>query len=725
MKRQLNKTEVVLQQDQSDCAVACLLTIIKFHNGSGTNEAVRRLSGTNAIGTTLLGLFQASQSLGFDALGCVGDIDSLAQEDKPCILHVQLEGKLLHYVVCFGVDGRNPEKNFVIGDPSKGLVFLSRLELDEIWRSKACLILKPNDKFQTVTDKLKAKKIWIKKLIKEDIALLTLASIIGVFVSALGLTMAMFSRYLIDDIFPKRNFAKLNIGIAMIFILLIYKEFLSAIRQYFLLRQSKEFNIRIIDFFYTHLLRLPKLFFDTRKIGDLTARLNDTSRIQRVISQLAGSLVIDSLVSIASIIFIFKYSWQIGCISIIAIPAFYLIIFFHNSKILNAQRAVMNSYAMTEANYISTLQGIEPIKNADKIILFADINKSIFQNYQDNLYLLGKIQIRLSLVANCFVAIFIVVILMFASYKVLNNQLKAGELMAILGMCGSMLPSIANLAMISVPINEAKIAFDRMFEFGIVKKELDEKEGKYLSEINSLQFQQVSFRFAGHQQLLKNISLVLRKGEIIALTGENGSGKSTFSQIIQRFYLHENGQILINEKLLLNELSISSWRNLIGVVPQQIHIFNGTVLENIAFDDAALKPDEVVDFLKKNALFHFFEKLPQSLLTIVGEEGINLSGGQKQLIAIARALYKKPQILILDEATSAMDRQVEQYVVKLLLQLKKDMAIIFITHRLHVLKSFCDKIYLLENGTITAAGNHEELLKSNNLYSRYWCDIIN
>ena len=719
----INKKTFVLQHEQRDCGVACLLSIIKYYGGNNNIDNLRKLSGTNITGTTLLGLYQAAIQTGFDAQGCEANMEALIKHNSPVILHVILENNFQHYIVCYeNYKNDKGETIFVIGDPGVGITNISVDKLQQIWKTKACLTLIPNKNFikaeQTKNEKIK----WFKKLLKEDVTLLSASVFIGVAIAVLGLVMAIFSQKLIDDILPKKNFTKLYLGISLVFALLLIKEFFSYIRQFLLLTQSKEFNIRIIDFFYNHILMLPKQFFDTRKIGELTARLNDTQRIQRVISQIIGNVIIDSLISIASFAFIFIYSWKIGIFAIITLPFYFILIFSKNKKILTGQRQIMSNYALAESNYISTIQGIEPIKNYNKQNLFAKSNKSIYQNFQNSIFSLGKVQINLSLLANIFGVSFLISVLFYTSHQVLNNNLKTGELIAIIGICGSLLPSIANLALIAIPINEAKIAFDRMFEFTSINPETSIKNNE-ISIFESLKVENLSFRFAGRNRILNDVSFEISKGEIIAIVGENGCGKSTLTQIIQKHYAQETGNIYINKNLSLLDISNESWRNIIGVVPQNIHIFNGTVIENIAFDDASTKPQEVIQFLNKFGFINFINQLPQSFVTLIGEEGINLSGGQKQIITLARALYHKPQLLILDEATASMDKQTEDFTIKLLNNIKKETGIIFITHKLNILNKFCDKIYILENGKINNFGNHNYLIKYENLYSNFWNEI--
>jgi ATP-binding cassette subfamily B protein len=718
------QNSLVLQQDHSDCGVVCLLSIIKYYGGTSNIETIRKLSGTNITGTTLLGLYQAAASLGFNAEGCEADIAALFKHPSPVILHVVIDEKLEHYVVCFGTQiNKNNESEFIIGDPARGILYLNEDKLSTIWKSNICLTLEPNEKFEKDTDVKLKKRKWIKELIKDDYPLLGIAVIIGIAIAILGIIMSLFSQRLIDDILPKKNLLKLNLGIGLVFLLLIIKEGLSVIRQYFLISQSKKFNTRIISIFYSKLVNLPKPFFDTRKIGELTARLNDTTRIQRVISQIVGNVVIDTLVAVVVFVVLFNYSWKIAVASLFILPVYFILIYRNNKKIIDGQRNIMSSYAMSESNYISTLQGIEPIKNYNKQELFSKSNNLIYGKYQDEVFSFGKIQIKLGFIANSFGVIFLLGVLLYSSHQVLSNHLKVGELMAILGLCSTLLPSIANLALISIPINEAKIAFDRMFEFASLSPEIDSTTID-LYQFETLRLENVLFRFAGRSPLLSDISFEVKKGEIVAIIGENGCGKSTLTQIISKNYEIESGDIIINEDYKISNVSFGSWRKIIGIVPQQPYIFNGTILENIAFEDASINPEKVFHFINDFGFDDFVNSFPQSYRTIVGEEGINLSGGQKQMIALARSLYHKPQLLILDEATAAMDRYSEQFVLNLLTKIKSDMGIIFITHRLHVLKRFCDRIYIIENGMTLNNGTHESLLQSKNIYSSYWNDLI-
>lgn len=712
------RTSHVLQHDQSDCGVACLQSLIRFYGGDESLEHLRKLSGTSKQGTSLLGLYQAAQQLGFDARGNEADIQALIDHGKPVILHVVMEKTRQHYIVCYTYK----DDSFIIGDPASGVSQYTKEELSEIWLSKTCLTLEPNTSFKKTTNKNTDKRKWFFSTIEKDYRIISFSLLLGVVMAILGMTMAVFSQKLIDDILPSKNLSKLITGIFLVAFLLFIRIGFNAFRDYFLIRQSKDFNNRIIDRFYNTLLHLPKSFFDSRKLGDFVARLNDTQRIQRVINKVVGSVVIDVLVTLTSLGLIIVYSWQSALIVLFSLPLYAILLYRFNQPIISLQKEVMSAYAMNESNYISSIGGIQSIKNNNKQAVFRKTNQLIYGNFQDKSFNLGKINIKLGVFSSVFSTLFLVGILAYGSIEVYHDRLQLGELMAILGVSGSLLPSVANLALISIAINEARVAFNRMFEYASIAPE--ESGEIAINEFKKAEAKNVSFRFPGNSLLLKDINLSIKSGECVVLVGESGTGKSTLIELFQKNLIPESGAIEVNEHDSLNAIKLDKWRTIIGVVPQKTEVFNANLLTNITFGDE-VNPEEFDAFCKDFGFNPFLKQLPQGLATILGEEGINLSGGQLQMLGLMRALYKKPKFLLLDEFTSAMDRNTEKIALDIITRLKKDIGVLFITHRLNIVPKVADTIYVLENKRIELKGTHAQLLSTSNFYSEYWKELSN
>lgn len=329
MYKQAAKT-FVLQHGQSDCGAACLASIIQFHGGVQTIERIREMSGTSAEGVSLLGLLQAAEKFGFDTEGLVAEsVENLNELINPVILHVTLENSLSHFVVFYGFK----DNKAIIGDPAKGILTYFRDELNAAWKSKTLLSLIPNPHF-IKKKKVNADKIrWLVELIRDDLDLLLIALFLGVLISVLSLASAIFSQRLIDQILPSSNTQKLVIALSLFLLILFLRSSISYLRGFFVIKQSRNFNERIIYRFYHRLLRLPKYFFDTRKIGELTARMNDTRRIQDVITFIAGNIIIDSLVLIISLAFLFMYSHSFGHVLLLSTLLFGLLVQkFHSNN---------------------------------------------------------------------------------------------------------------------------------------------------------------------------------------------------------------------------------------------------------------------------------------------------------------------------------------------------------------------------------------------------------
>lgn len=717
-KKRIEKSHVC-QHDMTDCGAACLLSLIRYYGGESSILHLREISGTSNTGTTLLGLFQAAERMGFDAQGAEANgLPDLKEYGRPCILAVVIDKMFSHYIVCYGyVGGR-----FLVSDPGKGVLEMTEKELDAIWTRK-CLLLEPNDKFvrrEAVIDK---KRAWILELIQDDFGILGAGVAIGLLVAVLGMVMAVFSQKLVDEVLPSRNSTKLIAGLILVLILLLAKVVISALRSKLLITQSRNFNNRIIRFFFGKLLRLPKVFFDTRKTGDMVARLGDTRRIQSVIAMLAGEVIINILVIIVSLAFLFFYSWEVSLVALTFMPVFYWIVSKNNKTVISRQREVMGAYAMSESGFINTIGGIADIKSYSRQGIFLKINELLYGNFQAKVFALGETKIGIGLWAGISSTVIQIGLIALCSAFVFAGSMTIGELMAVIGISGTLFPAVASLALVMIPLGEAKVAFDRMFEIVDANGEGAGMPGENNLPVNRLEVKNLAFRFVGRKRLFSNVSISFDVGTITSIVGESGCGKSTLCQVMEQFYDQEEGEILLDGKPIY-EIPIEQWRSLVSYVPQQTWLYNGTVLENICLGNIPKDPDAIVTFCRKYGLDKLFAELPVGIGTLVGEEGINLSGGQAQLVAFARALYKPSRIIILDEMTAAMDRRTEKQVCQILKELRKDHIIIFVTHRLETARFLSDRIVVMEKGSITAQGKHDELMRTQNFYSEYWRSLL-
>ena len=499
MNKKLIHSSHVKQHDSTDCGVACLLSLIRYYGGDSTIQHLREISGTSQAGTTLLGLYQAANAIGLKAEGAEANgITDLIEHGKPTILAVLLDDKFEHYMVCYGFENGQ----FVVGDPAGGMELYSPEKLEKIW-TKKCLLLEPTEKFIRKSDICQRKQQWLKNLLREDAGILTASVVIGVVLSVLGMVMAVFSQKLVDEVLPAHDTRKLIVGLVLVFVLLQARVFINALRSKLLITQGRDFNNRIIDFFYNRLLHLPKNFFDMRKIGDMVARLNDTRRIQTVISSLAGDAIINALMVIVSLVFLAVYSWQIALIAFLCMPVFFRVIYRHHATIIAQQREVMAGYAMTESNFISTINGIAAIKNFNRQSIFQKINQLLYAAFQGKVFDLGKTQIRIGVLSGTASVVIMLGLIAYSSFQVFNNTLSIGELMAVVGITGSLFPAVASLALIAIPINEAKVAFDRMFE--IIGMDGGERDEQLIETVPGttllLEISDLSFRFIGRKKI--------------------------------------------------------------------------------------------------------------------------------------------------------------------------------------------------------------------------------
>jgi ATP-binding cassette subfamily B protein len=697
----LHKT-FVRQQAVNDCGVACLQSIIQFHGGSVSLEDLRAYSGTTVDGSSLLGLYQAASQVGFDAEGLeAGSINDLRSLDGPAILAVLIQANVKHYIVYYGMR----EEKIMIGDPAKGVQYFSVDELDQIWTDRELLSLTPNDNFVKTKAERSKQLRYLFSFLRPELSLLAISLGLGLVTAALELSSAIFSQRLIDKILPEHNTKKLVLSIIFLCVLLLVRVALGFVRGFYLIEQSKQFNLRIVGHFYRSLLNLPKSFFDSRRTGELVARMNDTTKVNAAVRLLFGNLVISYFLLSISILLIAAYSLLLAGIVVAFLGAYVLTLLKFNGSIASSQREVMIQYAHAEANYVDSIQGVATIKSMQSENRFINLSDQIYGNVQQSLVKLGKTNNVYLLVAEILAAFFLTSVFILGSLMVLNQDLKIGEMVAIIAISINIGPLATRILVANVEVQEAKAALERMVDIVQRPGELEARADSALQSFDKLilKVENLAFRFNGCDTLLNNISFTVCEGEIISIKGKSGGGKSTLLQILQGFYQAEEGQITLNNTAL-QDLSLKNLRSIVVPVSQEVKIFNGTILENITLNGSEVYNLGAIQHLVEVGLHEYFEQFPNGYLTLVGEEGIKLSGGQKQVLGLARALVRRPKLLLLDESTAALDSETEELIVNTLQYVRRNAAIIFVSHRMNIIE-IADRAYELENGALTLLKN--------------------
>ncbi len=415
------------QHDQSDCGVVCLQIILRYFGQDISLEQLRDWSGTSASGTTMLGLLQAARQTGMEAEGYEADFKNLRDCKDICILHVLLDNRLYHYFVYWGYD-ENLQK-YIISDPGKGVVEeYTERELEQIWVSKSLLLVKPapNWGFQTTATATLGRWRWMWSFLQPDLNLLGMALVLGIMVAILGLSTAIFSQQLIDNILPSGDRIRLFGGIGLLAALLVVRAVLSYIRQFFLLRQARDFNVRIVRYFFESLMNLPKPFFDNRRTGDLVARMHDTTRIQRTVSQITASALIDVLMIVVSLAAAMVYYWSVGLIMLVWLPIFGYIAWRYHNPIVKGQQEVMAGYAHAESSFVDAVQGAGTIKLFNRQPLFVQIVHTVYTFFQQKILDLSKIALRFNFWTELIGALFTAGLLLYISWLVLVEVMTIG-----------------------------------------------------------------------------------------------------------------------------------------------------------------------------------------------------------------------------------------------------------------------------------------------------------
>jgi|APTNR8051073442_1049403.scaffolds.fasta_scaffold03016_8 ABC-type bacteriocin/lantibiotic exporter with double-glycine peptidase domain len=365
------------------------------------------------------------------------------------------------------------------------------------------------------------------------------------------------------------------------------------------------------------------------------------------------------------------------------------------------QKNTVRKYGINEANYVDILDGIEVIKSTNKQSYFHKSVVTKYNEFKGSEFNLNKTAILYRIVSSGLGIFVTISTVLYSALLFYQGNLILGQLLAILSIVFLVISSTSNLVLLNVSLQSGWVALQRLYECLEQTSEeniVSTPNKPPLYSINKISVDNLSFGFPSCDLLFENASFHVARGESIAILGENGCGKSTLFNVLQKFFQYNAGNITVNEEIDFKEISTESWRKFVSIVPQKTKIFNSTLWENIALSSDSL--EEVKSFCDEIGFSDIFETLPLKYETLLGEGGINISGGQQQLVALARALYRKPNLLLLDEATSSLDSHTQSIVQNIIERIQSQLAIIIITHKIE-LTNLCTRVYQIQNGSFS------------------------
>lgn len=718
----------ITQHDITDCGAACLASVAAHYKLRLPIARIRQYASTDKKGTNVLGLIEAATRLGFQAKGVRGTRESLPKIPLPAIAHVivkrsTIAGKALggeielhHYVVIYEVT----DKYVKVMDPGDGRMHQkTHEEFGTEWTGVLVLLLPDEEGFQSGNQKvLVLERFWF--LLSPHKTVMLQALFGAAIYTLLGLSTSIYIEKITDRVLVEGNNNLLNLLSVGMLLILVFQLFIGSMKSVFALKTGQRIDAQLILGYYKHLLKLPQQFFDTMRVGEIISRVNDAVKIRLFINDVALNLVVNVFIVLFSFGLMFTYYWKLALIMLAVIPIYGLVYFIANRVNRRLQRRLMENSADLETQLVESLTaaatikrfGLETHANLKTETRFVGLLRTIYQSAMSSLYIgnAGELVSRA----------FTIILLWTGSYFVIEGQLTPGELLSFYALIGYFTGPASSLITANKSIQDALIAADRLFE--IMDLEREESENKLTltpQMVGDLHFRNVSFRYGSRQQVFDNLNLTIPQGKITAVVGESGSGKSTLLSLLQNLYKLTGGTISIGD-FDIKHIENGSLRRVVSVVPQQIDLFAGTVLENIAVGDYTPDIQRVLQISQQLGITEFIEKIPGGFSAPLGENGVNLSGGQRQRLAIARALYRNPQILILDEATSSLDSLSERHVQQTITGLREEgKTILIIAHRLSTIKN-ADKIVVLEDGKVVAEGSHQDLIEDDNMYSKLW-----
>ena len=708
------------QHDAMDCGPTCLKMIAQYHGRTFSLEKLRELCRISKEGVSMLGISMAAESLGFKTLGVHINFHQLKDEvPMPCIVH----WKQNHFVVVY----RIKRGKVYVADPAHGLIKYDRKEFLSCWISTRnddrpegiALLLEPQpDFFKSDGETLdKTKFSFVLQYLKPYRKLvfqLLLGMLLG---TLLQLIFPFLTQGIVDYGIGTNNLNFVTTILIAQLTLYAAQTSVDFLRSWILLHISTRINISIISDFLIKLMKLPIGFFDTKMIGDLLQRIGDHHRIESFLTSSTLNTIFSFISLIVFICVLAFYNLKILMIFLIAsaIYVMWIILFLKKRKEIDYKR--FNQASAEHSNLIQLINGMQEIKlnNCEKQ------KRWEWENIQAKLFKVSIKGLALSQYQQSG-AFFInetknILVSFISARAVIEGDMSLGMMMAVQYIIGQLNAPIGQMIGFIQSAQDAKISLERL---GEIHNKKDETQNESVSAFKlpddkTISIDNLSFGYDSINELvLKDINLKILEGKVTALVGMSGSGKTTLIKLLLGFYPPTDGTIKIGD-VDINNIEPSVWREKCGTVMQDGFIFSDTIARNIALNDENIDEGRLLYAARIANIMDMINALPLGFNTKIGQEGKGISQGQRQRILIARAVYKNPEYIFLDEATNSLDANNESIIMRNLQEFFRGKTVVVVAHRLSTVKN-ADNIVVLNNGDIVESGTHDELVKKHGRY---------
>ena len=532
----------------------------------------------------------------------------------------------------------------------------------------------------------------------------------------LCLASPLITQVIIDKVMVQESLATLDVMAIALLLVATFESILGMLRLFIFTHTARRLDLSLSAQLFRHLMRLPLAYFESRRVGDTVARVQELEQIRQFLTGTALTVILDSIFAVVYLGLMFYYNIPLTFVALAVLPLFATLTIIATPILRNWLNETFNRSADSQSFLVETITGIHSVKAHAAEPVARERWEGLFARFIRTSFKASTTSNISSNIGDFLTNFSTLIILWFGAKLVIDHQLTIGQLIAFQMLSGRVTNPLLRLVQLWQNLQQVLLSVDRIGDILNAAPETEAGTGLVLPPLKGeVNFEQVFFRYhANTEPVLKGISFNVEPGQFIGIVGRSGSGKSTLSKIIQRLYQIESGRILI-DGFDIKSADLASLRQQIAVVLQEDFLFNGSILENITLGNPDITSEQVVEAARLAVAHDFISQLPYGYENNVGERGTALSGGQRQRIALARLFLAAAPILILDEATSALDSETEQQVLQNLKNVSSNRTVFLIAHRFAPLKR-ADLILVMEKGVIAEQGTHLELLKQKGLY---------